>query len=65
MDNQYICRHLRRLIRLMYISTGSGFYARAEGDYFIFGAEKPKVENRVHRAVAIYIICTEIKNLKS
>jgi hypothetical protein len=41
----------------MYINSGRGFFARYEDDLFVFGAEYPPVENRVTRAVAIYLIC--------
>jgi len=63
MDSRYICNHLRKLIRVMYITTGKGFYAREiQPNHFEFGCVEPPVKNVVHRSVAIYLICGNYEN---
>lgn len=58
MDDKYVCRHLRRLIRVMYSVTGSGFYARPlPGNRYEFGCENPPVHNEICRSVALYLVC--------
>ena len=62
MDDQYICRHLRRLIRVMEMGRATGFYAKVitPGERYEFGTQEPLKRNKVTRAVAIYLICNKI-----
>lgn len=66
MDDQYICRHLRRMVRVMETGRASGFYAKPleDGVRYEFGTTEPLQRNRVTRAVAIYLICGKLNENK-
>lgn len=59
MDDQYICRHLRRLVRVMETGRATGFYAKTliPMKRYEFGTTEPLQRNKVTRAVAIYLCC--------
>lgn len=62
MDDQYICRHLRRLTRVMETGRATGFYAKViePGERYEFGTREPLKRNKVTKAVAIYLITNKI-----
>ena len=64
MDNRYICRKMKRLLKVMYGVTGEEFFCFVdEDDYFIFGCTRNSVvySNKVTRGVAIYLAVNSLE----
>lgn len=64
MDKNYICPRLKSLASLLYGKDSKPFAKEKNGKY-LFGSKKPKkVVNKVSKAIAIYLVIGNLKQLK-
>lgn len=63
MDEKYICPKLIKILFLLYGKKCKP-YAKEKDGIFVFGSKKFNTKNKVTKPVAIFIITTNIKELK-
>lgn len=58
MDDNYVCKHLIKLLKVLTNNTAGRYYAhKLDSGHYCFGTKLPNMESTVARQIAIYLIC--------